>query len=329
VTVKLYAVVTILASWSTRRSLAASIEKMNMVIDKAIFAFQSKWGVSPREVVSLVRGKASAASWTWPAVPVGPVSNPILPDIHCLSLVLRAMEGDFWIEGNLRFQGKIEAPSTVINAADCGSGWSSASPVSFFHVYLSDPYLRSFVTNVPHQIAAESPRLRFQNGGFLHDGLVRELLLTLSRSGLTSNVGDRSYRAALTDSLARHIVRCHALHLASVSGHGFATHDPFEHLVEAIKTDPGQPYTVEKFRQMTGMSGAQLTAQFKLRTGNTPYKYLLSQRLELAKRELETSHVCLSDLAIRLGFVDQAHFSHAFRRYTGTTPGRARTPNTE
>jgi AraC-like DNA-binding protein len=301
------------------------IERVDIVIDTAIFAFQSTWGVPPREVVPLVRGRALAASWAWHGAAAKPVSNPVLPGIHCLTLLLAAMEGHFWAQNDMKCFGKFDVNSTIINAADSGSGWLSASPVSFFQIYLSDAYLRSFISTRPHSDVSSHP-LRFRNAGVLNDGLVTELALTLSRSNPPSGTEERSYQTSLTDLLARHIVRCHTLPPGSIAECEFSADHHFDRLLEAINADPGQPYTVERFCQMTGMSCAQLTSRFKSRTGLTPYKYLIVQRLELAKQELEIGYTSLSDLAVRLGFVDQAHFSNAFRRHTGKTPGRARTP---
>jgi len=298
-----------------------------MMIDTTVAAFQASWGFRPREVVPLVRGKALAASWVWPSVPVRPVSNPVLPSVHCISLLLCAMEGHFWLEDGVKYCGNIEAHSALIKAADSGSRWLSASPVSVFHVYLSDTYLRSLMTDRSQLIAGGSGPLQFQSNGYLDDGLVTELLQALHRSFTITSNGNKSYQASLTGSLARHIVQCHALPLEPNTETEFPADTLFERLLQAIIADPARAFTVEGFCQMTGMSSARLTAKFKSCTGHTPYRYLLVQRLELAKRELESGHVSLSDLAIRLGFVDQAHFSHAFRRYTGKTPGRARTSN--
>lgn len=259
-----------------------------------------------------------------------PIANPVLSTIHCLSLMLSAMEGQFWLGSDLKVNGNVETHATVLKTAAADSGWISVSPVSVFHVYLSDTYLRSLRTKDPQVVGlVGATPLQFPNAGLLKDGLVTELLLALSRSDATKATGDKNYIAALTESLARHIVRHYASSLDPIAEPQIASDCLFGRLLETIKANPAHPYTVESFSQMTGMSNARLTSNFKSLTGLTPYKYLLVQRLELAKRELEAGCASLSDLALRLGFVDQAHFSHAFRRYTGKTPGRARAPNRE
>jgi AraC family transcriptional regulator len=52
--------------------------------------------------------------------------------------------------------------------------------------------------------------------------------------------------------------------------------------------------------------------------------YVRRLRLEWAANELATSELPLADVAIGAGFVDQSHFTRAFKRHTGVTPGRFR-----
>jgi AraC family transcriptional regulator len=55
--------------------------------------------------------------------------------------------------------------------------------------------------------------------------------------------------------------------------------------------------------------------------GLAPHRYLLMRRLERARRLLDTPDAVLSDVALRTGFADQAHFTRLFKREFGVTPG--------
>ncbi len=48
------------------------------------------------------------------------------------------------------------------------------------------------------------------------------------------------------------------------------------------------------------------------------------RRIERAKSLLANPKLPITEVALRLGFTDQSHFSTAFRRLTNTTPGRYR-----
>ena len=63
---------------------------------------------------------------------------------------------------------------------------------------------------------------------------------------------------------------------------------------------------------------------FKLTTGEAPYRYVRSRRLERARMLLETTLTPLSEIALACGFANQSHFTAAFTQATGLSPGRHR-----
>lgn len=66
-----------------------------------------------------------------------------------------------------------------------------------------------------------------------------------------------------------------------------------------------------------------LIEAFRRAYGVPPHTYLLQRRVREAKRLL-LGEEPLSELALQLGFYDQAHFNGTFKRFTGVTPGRFR-----
>lgn len=64
-----------------------------------------------------------------------------------------------------------------------------------------------------------------------------------------------------------------------------------------------------------------LIEAFRRCYGVPPHTYLLQRRVREAKRRLLADEP-LVEVALGLGFYDQAHFSTTFRRFTGVTPGR-------
>lgn len=66
-----------------------------------------------------------------------------------------------------------------------------------------------------------------------------------------------------------------------------------------------------------------LIEAFRRVHGVPPHTYLLQRRVRAAKRAL-LEEQSLTEVALNLGFYDQAHFCATFRRFTGVTPGRFR-----
>ena len=67
-----------------------------------------------------------------------------------------------------------------------------------------------------------------------------------------------------------------------------------------------------------------LARAFRTYFGTSPGRYLRRLRLDWAAAELLATQRRLADIALQAGFADQSHFTRAFRRHTGLTPGQYR-----
>ena len=67
-------------------------------------------------------------------------------------------------------------------------------------------------------------------------------------------------------------------------------------------------------------SPAHFSRKFKLAVGESPHAYVVRRRLERACRLMMTSAASLSEIALSVGFSDQAHLCRLFRRAFGQSP---------
>jgi AraC-like DNA-binding protein len=65
----------------------------------------------------------------------------------------------------------------------------------------------------------------------------------------------------------------------------------------------------------------RLAKDFARVFGITPHAYVLGRRLDAARERILQGQA-LADVAVGVGFFDQAHLTHRFRRYLGLTPGQ-------
>ena len=80
---------------------------------------------------------------------------------------------------------------------------------------------------------------------------------------------------------------------------------------------------VEQLVELTGWSMRTLQRRFRVQLGVSPKQVLSRFRLQEAALQLEREpDLELAELAVRLGWYDQAHFSRDFRQLLGETPGR-------
>lgn len=78
--------------------------------------------------------------------------------------------------------------------------------------------------------------------------------------------------------------------------------------------------SLQDLAQASGWSGYQLIRKFKQAFGQTPHAFQIDQRLNVAKKLLKQG-AGLADVALQMGFADQAHFQRHFKKRHATTPG--------
>ncbi len=67
-------------------------------------------------------------------------------------------------------------------------------------------------------------------------------------------------------------------------------------------------------------SAAHFSRSFRHTFGHSPHAFVIRRRVELAAQCMLQTDTSLSDIALRCGFVDQAHLCKHFRQVTGETP---------
>jgi AraC-like DNA-binding protein len=71
------------------------------------------------------------------------------------------------------------------------------------------------------------------------------------------------------------------------------------------------------------LSGSYLIRAFKKRYGVAPHEYQTNRRIQYAKARLRAG-APIAQVALDVGFSDQAHFQRVFKRMTAATPGQYR-----
>lgn len=78
---------------------------------------------------------------------------------------------------------------------------------------------------------------------------------------------------------------------------------------------------VDELAAHLGLSERSLQRLVEQRVGMSPKWLIQRRRLHDAVEALKAGESSLADMAARLGYADQAHFTHDFRTVTGMTPG--------
>jgi len=100
--------------------------------------------------------------------------------------------------------------------------------------------------------------------------------------------------------------------------------DRIEALVATMRQFPEHEHSIDAMARKTALSPSQLITRFKQVTGLPPYNFLLSCRIQTAKRQLCDTVRPITRIAQELGFSSSQHFAMQFKREFGITPSALR-----
>ncbi|PDQ18692.1 hypothetical protein CN311_23455 [Mesorhizobium sanjuanii] len=101
----------------------------------------------------------------------------------------------------------------------------------------------------------------------------------------------------------------------------------WKRVVEYVDSHLDEKIALADMAAVAGLSRMYFAAQFRAATGMRPHEFLLRRRIDRAKQMLSETDMTLVDVALSVGFQNQAHFTTVFRRSVGETPYRWRCGN--
>lgn len=163
------------------------------------------------------------------------------------------------------------------------------------------------------------PQFRFRDP--LIEGIGRALGAELE----SDNSSDRLYAELLANVLAVHLVKHYsASQHALQKRNGQLPKHILRRAMEFINDSLDRNITLAEIGARVEMSPYHFARMFKYSTGLAPHQYVLDLKIDRAKTLLSKTSLPLAEIAYRLGFASQSHFTALFRRFTSTTPGAYR-----
>jgi AraC family transcriptional regulator len=154
---------------------------------------------------------------------------------------------------------------------------------------------------------------------------VSMMLLNELRTGGTAG---KLYVESLTNVLAVHLLRNYsALRLGSTSYEGKLNDCQLLQVTDYIREHLADEIQLADLAEALQLSQFHFSRLFKQSTGVSPYRYVLQQRIDRAKRLLQTTDLSIMEIALLCGFSSHSHLGKWFRQYTGMTPKVFRVSN--
>jgi AraC family transcriptional activator FtrA len=95
-------------------------------------------------------------------------------------------------------------------------------------------------------------------------------------------------------------------------------------LLDFIRAHLAEVHTLRSLAARAAMSTRTLQREFAQATGQAPYAWIVSERIERAKELLESTRLSAPVVAARVGMGSAESLRHHFRQRLGTTPARYR-----
>jgi AraC family transcriptional regulator len=138
---------------------------------------------------------------------------------------------------------------------------------------------------------------------------------------LNGGLAGKLFTESLTNVLAVHLLRNYSglmtqpkLETGSLDGL------MLKQLKDFIEENLAEDLTIAKLATVAHISPFHFAREFKAATGQSPHRYVTQQRIERAKMLLSVTRLSVSEVAYRVGFSNQSHFTAQFRKATETTP---------
>lgn len=153
------------------------------------------------------------------------------------------------------------------------------------------------------------------------DPLIQHLGLALKSELESDGMSSRVYTESLFNTLCIHLVRHYSSSGQKVLADAESLHqDKLRCAINYINDNIEKDLTLAEIATSVGMSPYHFARAFKQATGLPPHQYLIQCRIEKAKSLLSQTNLAIAEIAYRVGFASQSHFTTLFRKHTGTTP---------
>ena len=252
-----------------------------------------------------------------------PTPAPAIPQ-HTLTFVYagrlqgaRQTGGGPWQAFDTRADGHV-----TLRPAGCSTAlrWTTDGSVRTTSLYLAPERLE----DVGLQMGMAPSRVELRDRFNVADSVLRALARTLRRSVATGTNPDTLYRETALQSIAARLLRRHGVSSPTAPDTGALSKARLRRVERYVRAHLDTDLSLDDLAGEVGLSKYHFSRRFKQRTGQSPYQFVIYERVRTARRLLRTTTRPLAQIALDVGFSSQSHFTRTFKRHVGATPGRYR-----
>lgn len=198
----------------------------------------------------------------------------------------------------------------------------SAEPMQTLHIHLNSELFSRTAAEVA---GCDPAHLTLYGRSGFQDPLLEQIGLALWRELEQPTATGKLYAQTAAQMLAVHLLRYYTTPTQQIkeASQGL-TQRQIGQVTDFVLAHLNQDLSLSALAQQIGFSPYYFARLFRRATGESPHQFVLSQRIERAKRLLRETDLPLAQIALVGGFANQSHLTQTFKRYLGTTPATYR-----
>ena len=238
---------------------------------------------------------------------------------HCIFIQLDPAVSVTAQIGRAKFEQIVQPGDVIIVPAGMSLQWrqQDVDTNDALHLYLHPHVLRTTAESVDFDT---TQILQPQFG--LRDEQIQHIALSLLCELQDANVIGRIYADSLAQLLAMQLVRRYSERKDTHISRGGMAPGKLRKAIEFINAnlDKEQTVALAAVAEEVHVSYFHFSRAFKQSTGVSPNVYMIEQRIDRAKKLLTETDLPIAEIALRVGFASQSHFTTTFRRLAWATP---------
>ena len=226
---------------------------------------------------------------------------------------------ELWLDGRPIKTEPLHAGGVVFHDLRQGPRFYFHDPLDAVNFYLPRKTLDAIAED------ANAPRisdLKFTPGVGVMDHVVGELTRLLLPAFDNPNQVTQLFADHISLALGTHIAHAYGgmRSVAAPSRGGLATWQE-RRAKELMSANLQSDVSIADVATECSLSAGHFARAFRRSTGQSPYQWLLQHRIDEAHGLLRDRRLSLAEIARACGFADQSHFTKAYTRLRGITPG--------
>lgn len=157
------------------------------------------------------------------------------------------------------------------------------------------------------------------------DPVLRNLTDLYEKEFLNGGEGGQLYLDSLTTVLSVHLLRHYGAPIRPIpEAKGGLSPARLRRVIAYMHDRLNETISIDDLAAVAGLTPHHFVATFKTTVGEPPHRHLVGLRVARARELLASSPIPIAEVAIEVGFANQSHLTHHFRRILGVTPARLR-----